>query len=294
MRHSTIGGDGGKCWLPDRFRQLIVITLRIVTILTRKAARRPSVRARGVERPRNLLLGSLSAAEYARLSRSLKPLELTHRLSLLKRDQRIDNVYFPEGGVCSLTTSMTDGSAVEVATVGREGMVGFELFIGSPIATVDAFVQVPGPLAYSLPTATFRREIDSKGALFDAVSRYSHALLGQIVQTAACNRLHKVPARAARWLLLTHDRVDSNEFPLSHEFLSFMLGVDRSTVTLVMGTLQKSGLIRYVHGRVTIVDRAALDAVACECYHIAADRFAVLGLAPRRGEKTGLIERSVV
>jgi CRP-like cAMP-binding protein len=145
---------------------------------------------------------------------------LTHRLSLLKRDQPIDNVYFPEGGVCSLTTSMTDGSAVEVATVGREGMVGFELFIGSPIATVDAFVQVPGPLAYSLPTATFRREIDTKGALFDAVARYSHALLGQIVQTAACNRLHKVPARAARWLLLTHDRVDSNDFPLSHEFLS--------------------------------------------------------------------------
>ena len=252
-----------------------------------KASRRPSARSRSVERPRNLLLGTLPSADYARLSKTLKPIELTHRLSLLKRDQRIDHVYFPENGVCSLTTSMTDGRAVEVATVGREGMVGFELVIGSPISTVDAFVQVPGQLAHSLPAAAFRREIDSKGALFDAVSRYTHALLGQIVQTAACNRLHKVPARAARWLLLTHDRVDSNEFPVSHEFLSFMLGVDRSTVTLVMGALQKSGLIRYVHGRMKVVDRPGLDAVACECYHIAANRFAALGLRPRRAGTTG-------
>jgi CRP-like cAMP-binding protein len=220
--------------------------------------------------------------EYDHLAGLMNTVALTHRLSLLQQDQPIQHVFFPEGGVCSLTTSMKDGSAVEVATVGREGMVGFELLIGSPISTVDAFVQVPAAFAHRLPATVFRREIEGEGTLFEAVSRYSHALLGQIVQTAACNRLHKVPARAARWLLLTHDRVDSNEFPLSHEFLSFMLGVDRSTVTLVAGALQKEGLIGYVHGRVTIVDRAGLDAVACECYHLAAARFAALGLQPRR------------
>lgn len=226
----------------------------------------------------------LPPAEYARLGALMKSVALTHKLSLLKRDQPIQYVYFPENGVCSLTTSMKDGSAVEVATVGREGVVGFELFIGSPRATVDGFVQVPGDSGLRMSAATFVEEIEKKGAFHDAIARYAQALLGQIVQTAACNRLHKVPARAARWLLLTHDRVDGNVFPLSHEFLSFMLGVDRSTVTLVAGGLQKAGLIRYVHGRVTIVDRPALDAVACECYHLAADRFAALGLEPRRGQ----------
>jgi len=212
----------------------------------------------------------------------MKSMPLTHRLFLLKRDQPIAHVYFPEGGVCSLTTSMKDGSAVEVATVGREGMIGFELFIGSPLASVDAFVQVPGGAALRLPADAFRREMDTKGALFQAVARYSRALLTQIVQTAACNRLHKVQGRCARWMLLTHDRVDTDEFPLSHEFLSYMLGVERSTVTVIAGALQKSGLIRYVHGRVKVIDRAGLEAAACECYQVAAERFAALGLVPRR------------
>jgi CRP-like cAMP-binding protein len=253
-----------------------------VVTQSKKVLRRPRAHPHPGERPKNLLLGMLPEDEYDRLAGLMNTVALTHRLSLLKRDQPIKHVFFPEGGVCSLTTSMKRGSAVEVATVGREGMVGFELLIGSPVSSVDAFVQVPGSVAHRLTAAVFRREIESKGPLFDAVSKYSRALLGQIVQTAACNRLHKVPARAARWLLLTHDRVDSNEFPLSHEFLSFMLGVDRSTVTLVAGALQKEGLIRYVHGRVTVVDRAGLDAVACECYHLAAARFAALGLQPRR------------
>jgi CRP-like cAMP-binding protein len=127
--------------------------------------------------------------------------------------------------------------------------------------------------------------MDKRGPLFQAVSRYSRALLAQIVQTAACNRLHKVQERCARWLLLTHDRVDSEQFPLSHEFLSFMLGVERSTVTVIAGVLQRAGLIRYVHGRVTIVDRAGLESAACECYQVAARHFATLGLEPRRGQK---------
>lgn len=247
----------------------------------RKPVLRPPPPAAGG--PRNLLLAALSRAEYARLEPHMKSVALTNRLFLLKRDQPITHIYFPEGGVCSLTTSMKDGSAVEVATVGREGLVGFELFIGSPVASVDAFVQVPGAVALRLTADAFRREMEARGALFHAVSRYSRALLGQIVQTAACNRLHKAQGRCARWMLLTHDRVDSDEFPLSHEFLSYMLGVERSTVTVIAGVLQKAGLIRYVHGRVRVINRAGLEAAACECYQVAAERFAALGLAPRRG-----------
>jgi CRP-like cAMP-binding protein len=231
--------------------------------------------------PQNLLLAMLPAADYARLLPVMKRVPLPLRLSLLKRDQPIDHLFFPEGGVCSLTTSMKDGDAVEVATIGREGMIGFEVFLGSTVASVDAFVQVPGGAAQRLPLDAFRREMDTRGSLFKVMSRYSRALLGQIVQTAACNRLHKVHGRCARWLLLTHDRVDSDEFPLSHEFLSFMLGVERSTVTLIAGGLQRAGLIRYVHGRVTIVDRKGLERAACECYEIAARQFADLGLKQR-------------
>ena len=126
----------------------------------------------------------------------------------------------------------------------------------------------------------FQREIDRKGSLARVVSAYAQAVLKQIIQTAACNRLHDSRGRCARWLLMTHDRVQSDSFLLSHEFLSFMLGVQRSTVTEIAGGLQKAGLIRYVHGRVTVVDRAGLEGAACECYAVAARQFAALGLRP--------------
>jgi CRP-like cAMP-binding protein len=234
-------------------------------------------------RTSNLLLARMPAAELGPLLARCQTVPLTQRLSLLERDQPVKYVFFPEGGVCSLTTSMRDGDTVEVLTIGREGMIGFELFMGSSLASVDAFVQVAGGTAHRLPAEAFRREMDRKGSLFRILSLYSRAALGQIVQTAACNRLHDARGRCARWLLMTHDRVESDEFLLSHEFLSFMLGVQRSTVTLIAGTLQKAGLIRYVHGRVTIVDRAGLEAVACECYAVAARLFEGLGLPPRKG-----------
>jgi CRP-like cAMP-binding protein len=177
---------------------------------------------------------------------------------------------------------MKDGATVEILTIGREGMVGIELFMGTPIATVDAFVQVAGGIAQRLPADVFQREIDRRGSLFRVMSVYAQAVLKQIVQTAACNRLHDSRGRCARWLLLTHDRVESESFVLSHEFLSFMLGVQRSTVTVIAGALQKAGLIRYVHGRVTIVNRAGLEAVACECYAVAARQFSTVGLRPHR------------
>jgi CRP-like cAMP-binding protein len=240
--------------------------------------------AKKVERAktRNLLLARLPAGELAALLAQCETVPLTRRFTMLERDQPIKHVFFPEGGVSSLTTSMKDGDTVEVLTVGREGMVGIELFMGATVATVDGFVQVAGGVAQQLPAERFRREMDRQGALFKIVAGYAQTVLSQIVQTAACNRLHDSRGRCARWLLQTHDRVDGNEFVLSHEFLSFMLGVQRSTVTVIAGSLQKAGLIRYVHGRVSITDRAGLEATACECYALAARQFAALGLRPHR------------
>jgi len=241
--------------------------------------------AKKSDRPQsgNLLLARRPAGEWTSLLAHCKAVDLTRRLVLIERDQPIKHVYFPEGGgVSSLTTSMKDGSTVEVLTVGREGMVGIELFMGTPIATTDAFVQVAGGSAQRMPADVFLREVDRKGALARVLAIYSQTVLQQIVQTAACNRLHDSRGRCARWLLLTHDRVEADTFVLSHEFLGFMLGVQRSTVTVIAGALQKAGLIRYVHGRVTVVDRAGLEAAACECYAVAARQFSSVGLRPRR------------
>jgi len=240
--------------------------------------------AKRVERAktRNLLLGRLPAADLATLLARCDTVPLTKRFTMLERDQPITHVFFPEGGVSSLTTSMKDGDTVEVLTVGREGMVGIEVFMGAAVATVDGFVQVPGGIAQRMHADLFRREIARNGVLSRIVASYAQTVLSQIVQTAACNRLHDSRGRCARWLLQTHDRVEADEFVLSHEFLSFMLGVQRSTVTVIAGLLQKAGLIRYVHGRVTVTDRAGLEALACECYGVAARQFEALGLRPRR------------
>jgi CRP-like cAMP-binding protein len=240
--------------------------------------------AKKIERAKtkNLLLARLPAAELTALLARCQSVPLTRRFTMLERDQPITHVFFPEGGVSSLTTSMKDGDTVEILTVGREGMIGIEVFMGAPLATVDAFVQVAGGMAQRLPADVFRREIDRQGPLARVVAAYARTMLAQIVQTAACNRLHDSRGRCARWLLLTQDRVESSEFVLSHEFLAFMLGVQRSTVTVIAGALQKAGLIRYVHGRVTVTDRAGLEAVGCECYAVAARQFAALGLRPFR------------
>jgi CRP-like cAMP-binding protein len=201
-------------------------------------------------------------------------------LSLLNRDRPITHVFFPESGCCSLTISMENGDSVELATVGYEGVVGLDLLLGSRVSTVDAFVQVAPGTAQRVSAAAFDREMRKGGALFAIVSKYAAALMAQIVQTAACNRLHMVHERCARWLLLTHERTTGDQFPLSHEFLAIMLGVERTTVTTVAGKLQKAGLIRYVHGQVTIVNRAGLERASCECYGMVADRFERAGLAP--------------
>jgi CRP-like cAMP-binding protein len=188
--------------------------------------------------------------------------------------QPIDAVYFLNGGVGSITTMLKDGTMVEAATVGDEGMVGMEAFLNPhPMAPGEALIQVPDTDAERLSVEDFREELGRRGALHDLIARYMEVAIAQMMQSTACNALHHVHQRCARWLLMTHDRMHEQDFHLSHEFLAVMLGVQRPTVSVVAATLQQAGLIRYNHGHVTVQDRKGLEAAACECYAVVRAHF---------------------
>jgi CRP-like cAMP-binding protein len=187
-------------------------------------------------------------------------------------------VFFPNGGVCSVTAMMTNGMAVEVATVGDEGMIGIAAVFGGDVMPGESMVQVPDTNAERMPLDSFRREFDRRGALYEAVNRYAQGTMALMMQSTACMALHQVQERCCRWLLMTHDRVRSDRFNLSHEFLAMMLGSTRPTVTLVARSLQQAKLIRYVHAKVTILNRKGLEAMSCECYATIKTEFDRLGL----------------
>ena len=180
----------------------------------------------------------------------------------------IEHVYFPGGGFCSELTVLASGDMVEVATIGREGMVGIFAADDGERAPSVSMVQAAADTCYRLPAARFREEMDRRGAFHALMTRYMHAHVGLIMQSTACNAGHNVEQRLARWLLMAHDRVGLNDFPLTQEFLAMMLGVTRPSVTIVAGTLQKAGLITYHRGRITIVDREKLESASCECYRV--------------------------
>ena len=184
----------------------------------------------------------------------------------------LEHVYFPEDGVASLLTQLDNGIETEVATVGREGMVGLPAFFGVESVPGRAIWQVSGK-ALVLPTKVLRRETRQGGALNDVLRLYAQGLFTQISQSASCNRRHEIVQRCSRWLLMTHDRVNGDEFELTHEFLSKMLGVRRAGVSVAAGILQKAGLIKYSRGRITILDREGLEAISCECYRIVREEF---------------------
>ena len=179
----------------------------------------------------------------------------------------ITHVYFPTGCIISLVTYLEDGSAVEMATIGLEGMVGLPIFLGSDTMPSRAFGQIPGD-ALRITAAAFKAAIKRNRPLVRVLNRYTQALFNQVAQTTACNRVHLVEQRCARWLLQTHDRVGSDQFFLTQEFLAQMLGVRRSGVSAAAGLLQKAGLIRYARGRITVLDRPGLESAACECYGV--------------------------
>jgi len=222
------------------------------------AARRPP--------PLNYLLASLPAADYDRLAPAFDVMPLKLRETLHKAGEAVRYVYFPGGGFVSVVTVLENGSMVEVATIGREGVAGLTALLDDIASPSETLVQAEMDVCYRMTTKAFRQEMDHRGAFYALVTRYTYAFFGVIAQSTACNAVHSIEQRLARWLLLARDRVEKDDFPLTQEFVAMMLGATRPTVTLVAGTLQRSGLITYQRGHVTIVDRQKLEVASCECY----------------------------
>ena len=216
---------------------------------------------------KNRLLSALPDSEYERLLPHLEQVSFTLKQILYMPNEPIDYVYFPNSGIISLVNLMEDGGTVEVATVGNEGMVGLPLLLGADRMMAQAITQMVGD-ALRMKADVFKREVTPASPLYSLLLRYTQALMNLISQSVACNRLHSIEERCCRWLLLCQDRVDSDEFPLTQEFLAQMLGVRRASVSVVAAILQKAGLIRYRRGKITILDRFGLEATSCECYHI--------------------------
>jgi len=242
------------------------------------AKRVTSIRPPPEPRPKNKLLASLPRADFERIRPHLRTIPLSVKQVLHPRNQPIREILFPNGGVASVTAVMRDGAMVEIATIGDEGLVGINAFLGSATMTGEAMLQVPDTSAEAMPVKAFRAELDRRGAFYNCVQLYSQGIVMLMMQSTACMALHSVEQRCCRWLLMTHDRVHRDEFHLSHEFLAMMLGSTRPTVTTVAGALQKAGLINYVHGRITISDRKGLEAASCECYATVKEHFDRLGL----------------
>jgi CRP-like cAMP-binding protein len=207
----------------------------------------------------------LSPKDYQRLKPHLQRVPLGYRQSLYRARQRLGFVYFIETGVGSLVNTMANGQAAEVGTIGNEGVVGLPLLLGDDRAPTSVYVQVPG-VGLRMTAARFSAELARSASMRTVMLRYAHALFNQVAQSAACNHFHTLQQRCCRWLLMTHDRMQSDEFLLTQEFLAMMLGVQRTGVSAAAGGLQRARLIRYSRGMVTILDRQGLRARACECY----------------------------
>jgi CRP-like cAMP-binding protein len=217
----------------------------------------------------NRLLGALPDSDFERLKGQLRTRNGEQKYILAESGDPIDEVYFPVDAVVSVLTRMDDGASVEIATIGNEGLVGVMAAWGADTMNPKEYatVQVPGTVV-SMDADSFREEIRRQGPLASLVDRYTQAFFTQVSQQVACNGLHSVEQRCARWLLLTRDRVGTDEFPMTHEFLSQMLGVRRATVTVTAGILQKAGFVQFSRGRVAVVDGEGLENAACECYAV--------------------------
>jgi CRP-like cAMP-binding protein len=217
--------------------------------------------------PANRLLAALPRKEYRRLLPALEQVTLVFGNILYEPGDTIRHVHFPNDSIVSLLSTVTARSSLEVGIVGNEGMAGIPIFMGVTVSRNQALVQGAGT-AMRMTAAALRKEAGQGGALNRLLHRYSHSLLTQISQSAACNRFHMVNARLSRWLLMTHDRMGTDEFRLTQEFMSNMLGVRREGVNKAAGTLQRDKLLSYSRGNIKILNRAGLEAVACECYQI--------------------------
>ncbi len=229
--------------------------------------------AKNLQNLPNRLLARLTKREHTLLSPHLEDVKVAHKQVLYEPDVPIEHVYFPAAGcVASIVTVMRDGTAVETATVGNEGMVGTSIVLGASSMHDKAFCQVAGN-ALRIKAETLSKEMKRLPTLRRLLNLYMQGLVVQFTQGVACNRLHTVEQRCARWILMMHDRVGSDSFRFTHEFLATMLAVRRPGVSEVAGKLQQAGFIKYVHGNITITDRKGLESASCECYAAIASEF---------------------
>jgi CRP-like cAMP-binding protein len=224
---------------------------------------------------KNRVLAALPKAEIDRLAPHLSPVTLKLREELL--DGKSKYAYFLEEGLASVVLTLADGMTVEVGVIGIDGVVGLPVLLGAERMPGETFIQVAAS-GFRIEAQLLKEEFERPGKLRNHIQKYILANLAQSAQNAACNRLHTIGERLARWVLTCHDRVQSDRMPLTHEFLAQMLGAPRTTVTLAAGILHQAGLIDYSRGHVTIKNRSGLEEAACECYGVVRKEFDRLGL----------------
>ena len=217
------------------------------------------------EKITNRLLLALPEASLKRLRPELELLHMAKGEVLDRPDHKIEHLYFVNRGIVSIVKTMLDGRTVEIGVVGIEGVTDPNTLFGIDRATLETIVQIPGSV-FRISRDRLRREVEREPRLRTLMQGYARFALAQLAQTAACNRLHSLEARCCRWLLLAHDSARADTFPLTHEYLAMMLGVQRAGISIAASFLRKAGIIDYVHGEVTVIDRAGLEEAACECY----------------------------
>ena len=221
---------------------------------------------------RNRLLRLLPRSDFDALHPHLEAITLEYRQPLFEANRPLRSVYFPVTGVASLVNTMADGSAAEVGTIGNEGIVGLPIILGDELTPMSAYVQVPGS-GLHLRAEILRSALQRSAGMRTVILHYTHAFFNQVAQSAACNHFHSLEQRCCRWLLMTHDRVQSDRFLLTQEFLGMMLGVQRTGVNLAARKLKLDGLIDYRRGKVTILNRRELERHSCECYAVSKREF---------------------
>jgi CRP-like cAMP-binding protein len=235
---------------------------------------------------RNRMLELFDPHDLEQLGLHFEHITLEYRQVLYEADKRIEWVYFLNDGVASLVNTMENGSAAEIGTIGNEGVVGLPILLGDAYAPTSAYIQVPGS-GLRIKAATLRDRLRQSSTLQSVMLRYAHAFFNQVAQSAACVHFHSIEQRCCRWLLMTHDRVQSDEFLLTQEFLAMMLGCRRTSVTAAARYLKKRNIIEYNRGQVKILDRTALEKCSCECYAVSKHEYDRL-----LGKPLGSIERS--
>lgn len=225
-----------------------------------------------MSKPQNRLLAALPEEVHERLYPHLEDVSLLLGQVIYESGERLDHIYFPTTSIVSLLYTMEDGTSAEIGVVGNDGVVGIALFMGGETTPNRAVVQSAGYSLRMKPNV-LQEEFRRGGPLQLVLLRYTQALITQMSQTAVCNRLHSVDQQLCRWLLLSHDRLDSNELTMTQELIANMLGVRREGVTVAAGHLQAAGLIHYNRGKITISDRTGLEARACECYQVVRNEF---------------------